>query len=37
MLYELDKESKMDRSPSFIRRMMDYGEEQAEKLLMELA
>ncbi len=37
MLYELDKESKMDRSPSFIRCMMDYGEEQAEKLLMELA
>ena len=37
MLYGLDKESKMDRSPSFIRCMMDYGEEQAEKLLMELA
>ncbi len=37
MLYELDKESKMDRSPSFIHCLMDYGEEQAEKLLMELA
>ncbi len=37
MLYELGKESKMDRSSSFIRCMMDYGEKQAEKLLMELA
>ncbi len=37
MLNKLDKESKMDRSPSFISYMMDYGEEQAEKLLMELA
>jgi NTE family protein len=37
MLYELGKESKMDRSPSFIRCMMDYGEKQAEKLLMGLA
>jgi NTE family protein len=37
MLYELGKESKMDRSSSFIHCMMDYGEKQAEKLLMELA
>ncbi len=35
MLYELDKESKMDRNRSFIRCMMDYGEEQAEKLIRE--
>lgn len=37
MLYELDKGTKQDRSPSFIDEMMDYGEEEARKLLMELA
>ncbi len=36
MLYELDKESKMDRRPLFIRCMMEYGERQAKEVLMEL-
>jgi NTE family protein len=33
MLRDLDAESKLDRSPSFIRGMMAYGEEQAEEFL----
>ncbi|MBA2693393.1 MAG: hypothetical protein H0U65_13035 [Rubrobacter sp.] len=33
MLRELDAASKMDRSPSFIREMFAYGEEQAEGFL----
>lgn len=37
MLRPLDAASKLDRRPSFIREMMDYGEEQAEKFLSGLA
>lgn len=33
MLRDLDAESKLDRSPSFIRGLMAYGEEQAEGFL----
>jgi NTE family protein len=33
MLRELDATSKLDRSPSFIREMVAYGEEQAEEFL----
>jgi NTE family protein len=33
MLRELDLTSKLDRSPSFIREMIAYGEEQAEEFL----
>jgi NTE family protein len=33
MLRELDFASKLDRSPSFIRDLMDYGEERAEEFL----
>jgi NTE family protein len=33
MLKELDFASKLDRGPSFIRALMDYGEERAEKFL----
>ncbi len=33
MLRDLDAESKLNRDPSFIRGMMAYGEEQAEKFL----
>jgi NTE family protein len=33
LLRELDAASKMDRSPSFIREMLAYGEEQAEEFL----
>jgi NTE family protein len=33
MLKELDFASKLDRSPSFIRGLMDYGEERAEEFL----
>ena len=33
MLRDLDAESKLDRSPAFIRGMMAYGEEQAEEFL----
>ena len=33
MLRELDATSKLDRSPSFIREMFAYGEEQAEEFL----
>jgi NTE family protein len=33
MLRELDFASKLDRSPSFIRGLMDYGEERAEAFL----
>ncbi len=33
MLRDLDAESKLNRDPSFIRGMMTYGEEQAEKFL----
>ncbi len=33
MLRDLDAESKLDRSPSFIRGMKAYGEEQAEEFL----
>jgi NTE family protein len=33
MLKELDFASKLDRSPSFIRGLMDYGEERAEEIL----
>ena len=35
MLRDLDTASKLDRNPSFIREMMAYGEEQAEKFLEE--
>ena len=35
MLRDLDTASKMNRDPSFIREMMAYGEEQAEKFLEE--
>jgi NTE family protein len=37
MLRELDRESKLNRDPKFIQEMMDYGEEQAEGFLKELA
>ncbi len=37
MLYEMDKTSKLDRSPSFIHYMMDYGEKQAGEFLDQLA
>lgn len=36
MLRNLDAASKLDRSPSFIREMMSYGEEQAENFLKGL-
>lgn len=36
MLRRLDAASKLDRRPSFIQEMMDYGEEQAEKFLTGL-
>ena len=35
MLRDLDTASKLNRDPSFIREMMAYGEEQAEKFLEE--
>jgi NTE family protein len=35
MLKELDFASKLDRSPSFIRGLMDYGEERAEEFLSQ--
>ena len=35
MLRDLDTASKLNRDPSFIRKMMAYGEEQAEKFLAE--
>jgi NTE family protein len=37
MLRNLDAASKLDRSPSFVREMMSYGEEQAESFLGGLA
>jgi NTE family protein len=37
MLRELDAISKLDRSPSFIREMVAYGEEQAEEFLEGVA
>ena len=33
MLRELDSESKLNRDPQFIQRMMSYGEDQAEAFL----
>ncbi len=36
MLYDLDTDSKLDRSPSFIEYMMDYGEKQAEEFLKHM-
>jgi NTE family protein len=33
MLRELDSESKLNRDPQFIQRMMAYGEDQAEAFL----
>jgi hypothetical protein len=35
MLWELDFASKLDRSPSFIRDLMDYGEERAGEFLAQ--
>jgi NTE family protein len=35
MLWELDSESKLNRDPRFIQRMMAYGEDQAEAFLKE--
>jgi NTE family protein len=37
MLRDLDAISKLDRSPSFIRKMIAYGEEQAEEFLKEVS
>lgn len=37
MLYDLDKESKMDRSQPFIHYMMNYGEEQVQRFLAQSA
>ncbi len=36
MLRRLDAASKLDRRPSFIQEMMDYGENQAERFLTDL-
>jgi NTE family protein len=33
MFWELDSESKLNRDPQFIQRMMAYGEDQAEAFL----
>ena len=37
MLLELDRESKLNRDPTFIQRMIAHGEDQAEGFLQELA
>ena len=36
MLRRLDAATKLDRRPSFVQEMMDYGEEQAERFLTDL-
>jgi hypothetical protein len=33
LAFELDPESKLDRNPRFIRRLMQHGEDQAESFL----